>query len=63
MTNSQHQAAYRERAKTNGLRRLNTHLSAGAKASLERLATWHGGTQRAVLERVLKALAGDRSSL
>lgn len=55
-TNTQRQAAYRARHlqcdDRQGLR-LNTILSVHAKYALERLASAHGLTQRAMLERLI----------
>jgi hypothetical protein len=55
-TNAQRQAAYRARhlKDADGLgERLNTLINAASKQSLERLATLHGMTQRAVLEKLI----------
>ncbi|MEJ7747455.1 MAG: hypothetical protein WKF61_12075 [Luteimonas sp.] len=57
-TSAQRQAAYRARRPmvgSSGERRLNTWVSTGAHMALERIATRDGVTQRAVLERLLRA--------
>jgi hypothetical protein len=57
-TSAERQAAYRARRPMvgrSGERRINTWVSTGTHMALERIATHDGVTQRAVLERLLRA--------